>query len=446
MNILRAALRPSSLRHLYRLRRSTPVLRPAPRWLSSDAATSDPSQAELPITVEPFAAHLVPEVYPTSISDIADEEYPSNPNEKPRFVNKSRPGVRRLVRPATMTLRNVITRHAHPHATADVDMPTLALVRGMKGVGKSTLLEQAVAHARENDFIVLFIPNTLQWVDGPGFFTPAAVSGRDPLMDGVSAVRFYDRPRQTGELLHAVMKAHGEQLARVPAPSDLAPEGAETVKCDNLREVVEEGLSALTEMEVNWTPNLPTRVGDSLHHLVRALMTSSARSAVVIDDFHNFTGLTCMVDERRRALHANSIRVIAQLFGRDGIEQLAKDTKNGFVLLATQQQPSLQDWRRSRVLGVVDFPLSEDILNDPSGRKWLVEFANRMADESTGKTTLRIDVPDFLPKELKALCSTLSHGGLKREGAPSLQRSLADRLVALAGGRGSVMSRIFAIR
>lgn len=401
------------------------------RCFKSDTARST-NRSDQPGVLRSFKLQVLPELYPTVRQKSAKES-----SDEAR--------VKTLIRDETLLIRNTLINPCINRASSsNSSSPTkLALIDGPRGVGKSTLLSQTVAYARERGFIVLFIPDTRTWTDGPGFFCPNIKSGSDPILDGPSAVCHFNRPKQMQYIFNNLLHAHGETLAQMPCSMDYTPNT--TTRCQSLKDLALLGKECIDTIDNNWQ-TMPTMAADVLHQLVLELSNSpDAPFALVIDDYHFLIGLTCMVNDRKRRLHANSIRAIAQLFGRSAIEEFALKIRNGFVALATEDNPCVMKWRRSRVIGVSDFPLSEDILDDPNGRVWLKRFRMRAADPSDTRT-LHISVPEFIPGQLKAICATFASKGLGGDHTNPEQRLTSDRLVALAGGRGSEMARIFSVR
>lgn len=406
------------------LRSSCARLTHSVRALSTPAMERHSHAASL----EPLRTQLLPELYPPS------------KNDEDRFDH-----TKVLIRTETTILRNeLITPYTKPLAsTAQVALPNLVLLDGLNGVGKSTITAHTVAHARHNGFIVAYIPEAQFWTDGPGFFCPVLNQGLNIMDHGMDAVRYYDRPLQTGAIFTNLLELHANMLAKLPCTPSLATE--DTAKCQTLHDLVLRGNTLSTQVESDWRIN-PSLAADVLHQLLLELSANKeVPFALVIDNYHSFVGMTCMVDDRKRRIHSNGIRTIAQFLGRDSIERFAANIQNGFVLLTSEEYPQVMECRRSRVLGGTEFPLGEHILKDPSGRAWLKGLRKRVADPDNHKAWY-ISVPDCIPGELKAMCATFSPRGLRRDSTQGENRGIADRLVALAGGRGAVMKKIFTTR
>lgn len=375
-------------------------------------------------SIEPWKLEYLPELQNSASKDAPKSD-----------VSKT------LIRTETAILRNrLIAPFTKPSTASPESTPNLVFLDGLEGVGKSTLTAQAVVHARSKGFIVIYIPDARLWTDGPGFFCPVITEGLDIVKDGMQAVRYYDRPFQTAAIFSTLLQSHADLLAKISCTPSLCTET--TAQCETLLELVQKGEAIIKQIDNNWKVN-PALATEVLHQVIHELSANKdIPFALVIDNYHCLIGMTCMMDDRRRRLHANAIRSIAQLFGRDAIEQLASSIQNGFVLLSAQEKPPFMEWRRSRVVSGTDFPLDERILRDASGRIWLRGFRERVADE-LNSNAWHISLPDCLPGELKAMCATFALRGLKRETAHGEDRGVADRLVALAGGRGTVMKRIF---
>lgn len=287
-------------------------------------------------------------------------------------------------------------------------------------------------YARLHGLIVLYLPNARTWTHGRGFFAAVEVQGMNSLLDGVEAVRYYDRPEELARVFDAMIHAHGDALRDIKC--DSAMDGEMTEGCADLLQLVEKGRTYLNKLDSDWKRGCKG-AGDVFGRMIRELCASDRELMVVIDDYEWITGLTCMQNERRERLHANCIRAVADFFGRGVIERFAREINNGFVVLATDQGFPYEEWRRSRVRGTKDYPLSEEVLNDISGRKWMNGLRERVEEEGG-----LVSVPQLSTQELKATCSIFVRGGLRKisEGASGE----SERLVALAGGRADVMRRI----
>lgn len=82
---------------------------------------------------------------------------------------------------------------------------SLNIIQGPRGVGKSTILSQAVVHARLNGWLCLFIPNGWDHVQSGPYIEP--VSGKE---------KVYDNPIMTTEALRGFWMAHKAQLKQLP--------------------------------------------------------------------------------------------------------------------------------------------------------------------------------------------------------------------------------------
>lgn len=343
-----------------------------------------------------------------------------------------------LIRPISKTLHvQLISPHVGSRKASQA--PSLVLLNGAKGVGKSSLVMQTVVQARKNGFLVLYIPNSREWTHGGGFFSPTAVEGMEPHLDGLSAIRFYDRPFQTQNLFRWLLEAHAKEMADMSCHEQFS--SPLTQHCATLQDLVQFGEGLIADVDSNWREN-PKLAGDVLHQLIQELSISERPVALVIDDYEHFIGMTCMANEKKQRMHANSIRIIAQQLGRDAINNTAQSI-NGFVMLAMNSAPAFENWRSSRIKSGVDFPISEDIRSDPSGREWWHTFKNEITKEECSHG-LYIDVPPLQPGELKAICATFVRGGLRRN--TDRTKPKVDRLIALAGGRGDIMEKVFAVR
>lgn len=387
-------------------------------------------------TIEVLQTKYVPEIYPPDES--ANSNNPSEPDQPKLFQS-----AKTLIRSETAILDERIIKPLARSSKPPNVYPKFILVDGLKGVGKSTLLTQVVASTRANGFVTIYIPDARHWTDGPGFFCPTVTEGMDLVEHGVSAIRYYDRPVQIGRIFADLLQAHADILKDIPCTHEMSTES--TKHCATIHDLVTHGLQMIERIDVNWHEN-PSIAADALHRVIRELSkTPDIPFSLVIDNYHTLIGLTCMVDERNRRLHANCIRTVAEYLGRSAIENSANQINRGFILVAAEQEPPFMPWRRSRVLGTSDYPLSDDIRREPSGRLWFEGLRSRVAHPDNLEA-MHVRLPDFLPGELKAVCATFAPRGLGREMTQSEKRGLSDRLVMLSGGRGNVMQTIFNTR
>lgn len=304
-------------------------------------------------------------------------------------------------------------------------------------MGKSTLLTQTVAYARNKGYVIIYIPRARDWTHGGGFFAAANEAGETDSAVGFEGkgVRWWDRPMEMKELFENLLAAHAEDLKEVEISVKECVESDMTEGCENVTQLLEKGVRLMDDIDSNWRL-YPLQAGEILSLVIENLLASDVRTGVVIDDYHMLTGMTNMRNSKQRRLHANGIRFVAQHLGRDAIEETARKNENGFVIVATENEPPFEEWRSSRVLGGSQWPLSDESRSDASGRIWWDSFRRRVET---------LQVPELKGGELKAICSTFSRGGL-RERERDDGRGSVDRLVALAGGRADVMRKVFEVR
>lgn len=429
--------------HLARAaRQNYMILREARRDHPRMLGSSSEKQAARSGFLEQMRRNLLPEVF-----GIGGQTVRKDQSRKPSargsrgHDERDQDFKRTLVREETVALRErVISRYASEAAPRAVPLPPqLVVVDGSKGVGKSSILEQVVAFARMKGFIVMYIPDSQAWTHGAGFFAATAVEDKDPLFDGLGAVRFYERPTQMHHVFQAMLDVHSDDLEGVNCREEYATDL--TAQCRTLLDLALLGNQLLDDVDSNWRQN-PGLAGEVFSRFVKELCACKSKPvAFVIDNYERFIGLTCMVNERAERLHANCIRAVADHFGRDAIEHTAAAVSNGFVLLATDPLYQFEDWRRSRLRSGVDYPLSDETLDDPSGRKWVADLKSRVKDVSSERKLL-VEVPNLTSSELKTMCSTFVAGGLRRLVDSSNPGPEQERLVALAGGRGDLLKKI----
>lgn len=400
------------------------------RTPKADARMEKPHKAGF---LEQHEKSLLPEIFAETAP--RERHFRDDRNADPEFKKA-------LVRDATLQLREQVVSGYLPKegdAEGRDQAPNLVVLDGVKGVGKTSIIEQTAAFARLKGFIVLYIPSPAAWIDGRGFFCSTAVEGKDPVMDGLSAVRYYDRPHQMHEVFKTLLRVHSDDFAKLDCHPEFASELTEN--CASLRDLVELGDRLLDDLDSNWRQT-PANAGEIFHQLIQELCACREKPvAIIIDNYDKFVGMTCMVNERKERMHANSIRVIAEEFGRDAIEKTAEEMTNGFVMLAVDPSYAFESWRKSRVRSGVDFPLSNAALADPFGKQWIADFKERIGSPEAQRK-MYIDVPRLSASELKALCSTFVQGGLRKLIDDDYQDAETARLIALAGGRGDLMRKI----
>lgn len=410
--------------------------------------------------VKNLKAHLIPEVYPSSPSPAASTSSASTPST-------ANP-VKTLIRSETLFLQDALITKKKSGNTESGSKKNLALVDGPKGVGKSTLLQQIVSDARGSGYVVLYVPNSREWVDGPGFFAPVVTADGDLVRDGLSVVRYYDRPKQVEDALRSLVVAHAEQLQEIPYTGTGTEENAD---CKTLLALVEKGISLLSDIDSNWRV-IPSHATDVFHEVITQLCAqTTVNFALIVDDFHTLLGPSCMKNSRNQVLHANAVRTVSEFLGRESIQHTAESIRNdGFVLLASEARPPFIKayTKSSRILSTLDYPLSDDVKFDISGEKWYKQLRKKLkATDEKNKHGLYINLPECNPNELKAMSATFSSNsqinGIRFNHNQSLDRSADgieagtinsasnsrnenERLIMLAGGNGKQMNRIFNIR
>lgn len=103
------------------------------------------------------------------------------------------------------------------HSTGKVyssgkDIPNKVLLTGDRGVGKSVVLNQSVLHAREQGWIVLFIPNG--WDHAQNGFYIEPISSRNGVTN-IPDNNLFDNVEMTLNVLRGFYQAHGEKLATI---------------------------------------------------------------------------------------------------------------------------------------------------------------------------------------------------------------------------------------
>jgi Mitochondrial ribosomal death-associated protein 3 len=346
-----------------------------------------------------------------------------------------------------------------PAAPAPTPRPIVVL-DGPRGVGKSAALLSAVARARAAGAVVAYMPSARAWTHGRGFFSAVPVAGKDLIKDGAAAVRWYERPWQTLALLSALLDAHGEALARMECA--LASPTREEAGAGTVRELVEYGVGALRDVDADWRVH-PRRGGDALDSVVRELCAQeSVPFMLAIDDYGSFLGMADLVSGARRCLHAGGIRAVAELFGRDALPGLAASIRNGSVIVALDQSHGATTWRPARVDGTVDFPVTEGVRRDSSGKQWLANvraMADRLAEGEAVEDLLDednlldptavsaaafaqqaqyFDVPEWTSEEALQVVA----GFEREERLAGLEDFERRKLFELAGGRADLLHKL----
>lgn len=424
----------AAARHFFR-RRALPL---STRLFSSEA----PSPA-----IAGALHHLDKKVVPELWSTHAVVAAASGRTEKP--LARLSDGATVLGRSFEDAIQAAVLSQYATSAPPEQPSPRLVLLGGVRGVGKSTSLLHTVHRARKAGFVVLYISRARDWTHGGGFFCPAPAENRDPVLEGLPAIRFYDRPQQLHSIFQCLLEAHSDQLADIPCSVPLSPTLAENAFA-NLRQLIEHGNALLDNIDSDWR-STPCRAGDVFHHLMLELCAcETAPVLIAIDEFESLVGMTCMENESGEKLHANAIRSVAEYFGRSAIERTASSMKNGLVMLSMTGSQGLQRWRQSRVRSGTDYPLDEATLTDPSGAHWLERLYARARDSET-QDAMCIDVPSLSASELQKLSAVYrprskqsnSDGFTKASPIPEKEQ---ERLMALSGGRGDLLQKLYASR
>lgn len=88
-----------------------------------------------------------------------------------------------------------------------IGFPTKYLLTGDRGVGKSTILNQTVLHARQRGWLCLFIPSAWTHVHGGYFIEPCIIKG---------TIGLYDNVFETVKCFRGFWRAHAKQLRELP--------------------------------------------------------------------------------------------------------------------------------------------------------------------------------------------------------------------------------------
>lgn len=343
-------------------------------------------------------------------------------------LGKSVGASRALVRSSDLELRahvlgtNETSALSEDKEIQESNETQLVLLSGERGTGKSTALRATVGSAREAGCVVLYIPKASDWTHGGGFF--AAARGEEdsgPSADS-AAVRWYDRPTQMMDALRSLLAAHEEQLAGVPVE-----------KAGDARAAAEEAVRLARDADDDWRA-MPRRAGMLFSAVVEALAADDkTRFVVAIDEYEALVAPTALGDDRGRRLHASCISAVARHFGRDAVRAFAGRMRNGVVVLAQANYLTRVHVRRSRVLGVTDFPLDEQTRIDARGDAWLADMWRGPAD---GKKIVQFE--RFSSQEAEKVVE------LQGVHMTEVDRRALDRLLTLAGGRADVLEKMSA--
>jgi hypothetical protein len=350
----------------------------------------------------------------------------------------------------------------------DQNVRRLVLLDGERGVGKSTVLLRAVESARTRGIVTLYIPSARAWTHGSGFFAATTMNGEDQIAGGPDCIRYYDRPSQTLCALEGLLQSHGDALANI-ASSNNTSLLADRAGLNTLLDVVQFGISSLQDVDADWRVN-PKLGADAFSRLMLELSTQTeVPFLLAIDDYDAFLGMTSMVSGNRRCLHADSIRAVGQHFGRRAIGTTAGSMLRGMTLVALNRSHGRMKWRPSRVLGTIDFPVTDDIRKDPCGSTWLANLrthSEEAQDESKEVRTLSgqvetliadwkfdpvavaasktapfarfIQVPELTPNEVASIVGEFEQHGLVR----AMNFREREHIMALSGGRADILHRL----
>lgn len=335
------------------------------------------------------------------------------------------------------------------------------LIDGPRGVGKSGALLRAVVKARGDGVVTMYVPSAREWTHGPGFFSATAVEGRDFIGDGAKAVRWYDRPRQSIALMRGLLDVHGNTLAEVQC--GVGGEVVDKAGAKNLRELAEYGVKVLEDVDSDWRNN-PRLGGDALDAVIRELVAQKeVPFLLAIDDYGSLLGLTDLVSQNKRCVHATGIRAVAELFGRESLPRLLGSMgENCAVMVAFSASHGAPNWRHSRVEGTADYPITDDVREDPTGRVWLKrvrEFTARieesgpynLLDEDMSLDPISVSAAAFSSAAVKYIqvpewsaseCGAFVGEYQDDKKIRSLESPEKMRLFQLAGGRADVLRKL----
>lgn len=329
------------------------------------------------------------------------------------------------------SVTSAISRDVVAPLTEGVGTGRFFLIDGPKGVGKSALLLQLVEEARKNGVLVLYIPRARQWVAGDGFFSGAYQD--DDWETGV--VRWYDRPKQTGQLMSAFWNAHRELLEELPTKCvDTEIDG---VKVRSLGDLVRLAIQTIEGLDADWKTG-PARAGVALAAVFTELAeVQEVPVAIAIDEFESLLGMTCMENARGRVLHAHGIKIVATHLGQTAALDFAKSLKRGIFVAATSAGFPRNNCRRNRILSSTEYPAPDSVLDDPNGIKWLDKVREEAQARETDGSVSLINVPPFSREEAEKVLSEFqsSHARVADPGR-------LERLRVLAGGRADTLHKL----
>ena len=305
------------------------------------------------------------------------------------------------------------------------------LIDGERGVGKSAVLLQAVEEARKGGVLVLYIPKARQWTRGDGFFSPTFED--DDWQNGV--VKWYDRPKQTEQLLKSFWNAHREVLEDLPVKSSVGQEKGRGAQ--SIGDLVQTGIQILESLEVDWKSG-PRRAGDILSAVLAELAEiETIPVAIAIDDYDAMLGMTCIENERGRALHSHGIRVIGEHFGQSAAINFASRLKRGIFLAATSYGLPPVKCRRKRILCSSDYPATSSLLDDPHGLQWIAAFRKETDETGNLDSKYRLVVPRFSREETANVLAEFQKNKFRR-----MDEQRLEKLRVLSGGRPDTLHKI----
>lgn len=458
MSSLKLIRRRSHARYPLAIRRASPAWSvrshsSATASLSSgDRRAQKGTSAERPAIAEKISRELITEPFPRGL----DRRFSitSDASLVPRTIDAQI--FRDIVSP--------LACEAGDHERANLlKQRNVVVIDGDQGVGKSAVLLRAVEQARRSGTIALYIPSAREWTHGDGFFAATTVEDSDEAVPDPDNIAFYDRPSQTLPVLTGLIQAHEELLRDVACDAEAVSEMSDIGACQTAYDVVSRGIELLQDLDADWRQR-PRQGCTALSATVRLLCRQTAFPFLIaIDQWNALAGLTSLVSTRRRCVHANAIRAVAEHFGRNAIGPTSASMHRGAVLLALSHSHGEHSWRPSRIRGTADYPITDDLRSDASGKEWmkyLQEFAGRTVEDlarpsddpyeilpewqlnpaavSASRLAPRVRVvrvPRFSVPEMSTLLDDLTQLGILQELEPKDRK----RVISMSGGRADIL-------
>jgi len=395
---------------------------------------------------------LVPEAWPKGVLARWTEVHGADASK--RHSTETKPALKLLWRQADADVWKLVQERSDPlwQGTRCV------LLRGPPGSGKSTSLFHAVERAREQDWLVFYLPNLYHWLHERDscdvVLTPRPRGARSASL--LREPLFFDQARLVLDSLQACRQVHArtlesitclptEQLLRESDLDDEARDGdvarqtaTSTDQHTNLLGLVDACLQSGRRLEGELAELNLDAFGRTYRLFLRQLQcVRQVPVLFAIDDWNLLNALTSIrhPQKKGRFLHASALRSLRPLNAWNMFTRFGARMRRGLVLCAETSARGLGRVRASRVVGSVLHRPTPAMQRDPDGSQ-----AARWVDQELPSNLQPViqEIPRFHSEEIQRILKDFQdHKVFHAVDAHTLWR-----LERLASGNGVRLLRI----